>query len=135
MRRRRKHYASLKAPHSVTGTPALDGVQLAILNKRFEGVCRKMANTLFRTGRSGVLNTARDFSCCIVTANNQLLASAESLPIHVLSGPDLMAAAASARRLYARPSMWPTTRSKDGLASRRRSMFMASSSAPTAVPI
>ena len=77
MRRRRKHYASLKAPHSVTGTPALDGVQLAILNKRFEGVCRKMANTLFRTGRSGVLNTARDFSCCIVTANNQLLTSAE----------------------------------------------------------
>ena len=39
----------------------LDGVQMAILNKRLEGVCRKMANTLFRTGRSGVLNTARDF--------------------------------------------------------------------------
>ena len=72
---------------------ALDGVQMAILNKRLEGVCRKMANTLFRTGRSGVLNTARDFSCCIVTADNQLLAAAESLPIHVLSGPDLMAAA------------------------------------------
>ena len=72
---------------------ALDGVQLAILNKRFEGVCRKMANTLFRTGRSGVLNTARDFSCCIVTADNRLLATAESLPIHVLSGPDLMSAA------------------------------------------
>ncbi|MDP6474904.1 MAG: hydantoinase B/oxoprolinase family protein [Alphaproteobacteria bacterium] len=71
----------------------MDGVQLAILNKRLEGVCRKMANTLFRTGRSGVLNTARDFSCCIVTADNQLLAAAESLPIHVLSGPDLMAAA------------------------------------------
>ncbi|MEE8172261.1 MAG: hydantoinase B/oxoprolinase family protein [Alphaproteobacteria bacterium] len=71
----------------------LDGVQLAILNKRLEGVCRKMANTLFRTGRSGVLNTARDFSCCIVTADNHLLAAAESLPIHVLSGPDLMAAA------------------------------------------
>ncbi len=71
----------------------LDGVRLAILNKRFEAVCRKMANTLFRTGRSGVLNTARDFSCCIVTADCALLATAESLPIHVLSGPDLMAAA------------------------------------------
>ena len=77
----------------MTGVVALDGVQLVILNKRLEGVCRKMANTLFRTGRSGVLNTARDFSCCIVTADNQLLATAESLPIHVLSGPDLMAAA------------------------------------------
>lgn len=73
-------------------SPALDGAQLAILNNRFEGVARKMANTLLRAGRSGVLNRARDFSACIVTADNQLLAAAESLPIHVLSGPDLMAA-------------------------------------------
>lgn len=72
--------------------PPLDGAQLAILNNRFEGVARKMANTLLRAGRSGVLNRARDFSACIVTADNQLLAAAESLPIHVLSGPDLMAA-------------------------------------------
>ena len=36
---------------------------------------------------------ARDFSCCIVTAEDDLLAAAESLPIHVLSGPDLMAKA------------------------------------------
>lgn len=71
----------------------MDGVRLAILHKRFEAICRKMANTLFRTGRSGVLNTARDFSCCIVTADCALLSTAESLPIHVLSGPDLMAAA------------------------------------------
>lgn len=69
----------------------LDGAQLAILNNRFEGVARKMANTLLRAGRSGVLNRARDFSACIVTADCQLLAAAESLPIHVLSGPDLMA--------------------------------------------
>jgi len=73
--------------------PAIDGVRLALLNNRLEGIVRKMANTLLRTGRSGVLNTARDFSCCIVTADNELLAAAESLPIHVLSGPDLMAAA------------------------------------------
>ena len=77
-----------------TSTPPqlLDGAQLAILNNRFEGVARKMANTLLRAGRSGVLNRARDFSACIVTADHQLLAAAESLPIHVLSGPDLMAA-------------------------------------------
>jgi N-methylhydantoinase B len=69
----------------------LDGVRLAILSSRFEGICRKMANTLMRTGRSGVLNTARDFSCCIVTGDHELLATAESLPIHVLAGPDMMA--------------------------------------------
>ena len=48
----------------------LDGVQMAIINKRMEAICAKMANTLLRTGRSGVLNSARDFSCCIVTAEN-----------------------------------------------------------------
>jgi N-methylhydantoinase B len=69
----------------------LDGAMLAILNARFEGVARKMSNTLLRTGRSGVLNRARDFSCCIVTHASDLLTAAESLPIHVLSGPDIMA--------------------------------------------
>ena len=69
----------------------LDGAQLAVLASRFDGVCRKMGNTLLRTGRSGVLNRAKDFSCCIVTADCELLTAEESLPIHVLSGPDLMA--------------------------------------------
>ena len=68
----------------------IDGVTLAILNKRLEGITRKMSNTLLRTGRSGVLNAARDFSCCIVTARNELLVTNEALPIHVLSGPDMM---------------------------------------------
>ena len=68
----------------------LNGARLSILNSRFEGVCRKMANTLLRTGRSGVLNRARDFSCCIVDARSNLLSAADCLPIHVLSGPDLM---------------------------------------------
>jgi N-methylhydantoinase B/oxoprolinase/acetone carboxylase alpha subunit len=71
----------------------LDGVRLAILSKRFESVVRKMANTLLRTGRSGVLNSARDFSCCIVTADHELLTTAECYPIHVLRGADLMAEA------------------------------------------
>ncbi len=67
-----------------------DPVTLAILNKRFEAVTTKMANTLLRTGRSGVLNLARDFSTSIVTSDCELLAGAESLPIHHLSGADLM---------------------------------------------
>ena len=69
----------------------LDGAQLAILANRFEGVSSKMGNTLLRTGRSGVLNRAKDFSCCILTADCDLLAVAESLPTHVLSVPDIMA--------------------------------------------
>ena len=77
---------------SDTATPdgTLDGVRMAILNKRMEAICARMANTLLRTGRSGVLNSARDFSCCIVTADNRLLTVNESLPIHVLRGADMM---------------------------------------------
>ena len=56
---------------------------MAILINRFEGIARKMTNTLYRTGRSGVLNRARDFSCCIVTGACEFLATADSLPIHV----------------------------------------------------
>lgn len=69
----------------------MDGSTLALLNARMEGIARKMANTLHRTGRSGILTIARDFSCVILTAKHELLATAESLPIHVLRGPDIMA--------------------------------------------
>jgi len=71
--------------------PRMNGHKLALLNNRFDGVVRAMTNTLLRTARSAVLNTARDFSCCILTADHEMLAMAESLPIHVMSGPDLMA--------------------------------------------
>jgi N-methylhydantoinase B len=69
---------------------ARDVVALAVMTNRMEGVVRKMTNTLFRTARSSLLNTARDFSCCVVSAEHELLVMAESLPIHVMSGPDLM---------------------------------------------
>jgi N-methylhydantoinase B len=66
------------------------GVRTSILASRMESIARKMQNTLFRTARSGVLNTAHDFSCVILTPECELLASAESLPIHTLIGPDMM---------------------------------------------
>jgi N-methylhydantoinase B len=55
-----------------------------VLANRFDVIVREMTNTLFRTGRSAVLNMARDFSCCIVTADDQLLTAAEGLQAHVL---------------------------------------------------
>jgi N-methylhydantoinase B len=68
----------------------MSGVQLAVLTARFEGIARKMANTLHRTGRSGILTIARDFSCVILTARHELLTASDSLPIHVLRGPEVM---------------------------------------------
>lgn len=68
-----------------------DGARLAVLSHRFEAIVRRMSNTLARSGRSGVLNTARDFSCCILTADGDVLMIGQSPPIHVMGGPDLQA--------------------------------------------
>jgi N-methylhydantoinase B len=70
-----------------------DGAQLAVISHRFEAIVRRMSNTLARSGRSGVLNTARDFSCCILTAEGSVLMTGQSPPIHVMGGPDLQAQA------------------------------------------
>lgn len=71
-----------------TGRPPrgarLDPTLTAVLAHRFEAIVREMTNTLFRTGRSSILNMARDFSCAIVTAEEELLAAAEGLQVHVL---------------------------------------------------
>jgi len=63
-----------------------DPIVTAVLANRLDAIVREMTNTLFRTGRSAVLNTCRDFSCSIVTANDQLLSAGDALPIHVLGG-------------------------------------------------
>ena len=69
-----------------TAQPAerMDPTLLAVLAHRFEAIVREMTNTLFRTGRSSILNMARDFSCSIITAEDQLFAAAEGLQVHVL---------------------------------------------------
>lgn len=74
-------------------TNRFDGAQLAVISHRFQAIVRKMQNTLARSGRSGVLNTARDFSCCVLTADGDILMTGQSPPIHVMGGPDLQAKA------------------------------------------
>jgi N-methylhydantoinase B len=68
--------------------PGLDPVLMTVLANRLDGVVREMSNTLLRTARSTVIAMARDFSCAIVTGNNEVLASAEGLPVHMF-GADL----------------------------------------------
>ena len=65
-------------------------VELALYANRFENVVRTIANTLFRSSRSGIINTAHDFSCALISADDELIAAANSLPIHVLSGPEII---------------------------------------------
>lgn len=72
------------AAASVEADLKATSVLTAVLANRFDAIVREMTNTLFRAGRSSVLNTARDFSCCILTADDQLLSAAEGLQAHVL---------------------------------------------------
>lgn len=71
---------------------SFDPVRLAVLANRMDSIVREMENTLLRTGRSAVLNMARDFSCALITSDNRLLATAEGLPVHVI-GMERIAAA------------------------------------------
>ncbi len=63
---------------------SLDPVLLAVISNRLDTIVREMENTLLRSGRSAILNMARDFSCALVTGDNRLLATAEGLPVHVI---------------------------------------------------
>lgn len=54
----------------------------AVLANRLDGIVREMTNALLRSARSALINTGRDFSCAITTADDQLLAVAEGLPVH-----------------------------------------------------
>jgi len=65
-----------------------DPLLLAVLANRVDGIVREMTNTMLRTARSAVINSARDFSCAICTGDNQLFACAEGLPIHIF-GSDI----------------------------------------------
>lgn len=65
------------------GAADFDAYTTAIIANRMDGIVREMTHTLLRAARSAVISSARDFSCSIVTADNQLLAAAEGLPIHI----------------------------------------------------
>lgn len=76
-----------------------DPALTAVIANRLDAIVREMTTTLLRAGRSAVINVARDFSCSIVTAEDELLASGEGLPVHIF-GSHLQTA--EMRRLHPR---------------------------------
>lgn len=61
----------------------VDIFTMVILRRRFEAIVREMINALFKSGRSGVLNTAMDFSCSLTDSRFQSISLALGLPVHV----------------------------------------------------
>ena len=62
---------------------SIDPVQLAIMANRIDAILREMQGVVMRTARSAVIGQSRDFSCAVVTADNELLATAEGIPAHI----------------------------------------------------
>ncbi|MDD5493340.1 MAG: hydantoinase B/oxoprolinase family protein [Dehalococcoidia bacterium] len=62
----------------------IDPLLMVVLSKRLDAISREMANTLTRTGRSGNINTAKDFSCGITDAQARMVCVDEGLPIHIV---------------------------------------------------
>jgi N-methylhydantoinase B len=60
-------------------SPAL----MAVMANRFVAIVREMEDTMVRTARSANINMGRDFTCTILTADDELLAAAEGLVVHV----------------------------------------------------
>jgi N-methylhydantoinase B len=61
----------------------VDPYLMIVLPRMFETISREMTHTLIQSGRSGVLNTARDFSSAIITGDGRLFMIEEGLPVHL----------------------------------------------------
>jgi N-methylhydantoinase B len=61
----------------------IDNFLFIVLRRRLESIIREMANALFKSGRSGVLNTAMDFSCSLTDAKFQTISASIGLGAHL----------------------------------------------------
>ncbi len=60
-----------------------DPYDMTVLSKQFESITREMTRVLLKSARSGVINTARDFSSAITRYDSRQFMIDEGLPIHV----------------------------------------------------
>ena len=60
----------------------IDRVTLGVMANRMDGVAREMTNTMVRTARSTTM-AAKDFSCSIVSSENEMVSCPEGIPVHV----------------------------------------------------
>jgi N-methylhydantoinase B len=76
----------MEAPASIedarTEPVVIDMFTMVVLRRRFEAIIGDMVNALFKSGRSGVLNTAKDFTCSITDSKLQTVSAAVGLPVH-----------------------------------------------------
>src|SRR5215470_8738614 len=65
---------------SATGT--MDVPTMVVMANRLDSIVREMTSTILRTARSTTM-AGRDFSCCLVTSEHELISCPEGIPVHV----------------------------------------------------
>jgi len=61
---------------------AIDPITLGVLANRMDSITREMTNTMVRTARSTTM-AAKDFSCSIVSSEDEMVSAPEGIPVHV----------------------------------------------------
>ena len=79
---------SSSSPAQLTCRPLSRTGAIAVLAQRLDGIVKRMQHTLVRSSRSGVIVNGHDCSCCLLSGQAQLLSTAQTIPIHVMSGAD-----------------------------------------------
>jgi N-methylhydantoinase B len=75
--------SALSNSATASDAPVVDMFTMVVLRRRFEAIIGDMVNALFKSGRSGVLNTAKDFTCSVVDSKLQTVSAAVGgLPVH-----------------------------------------------------
>ena len=64
----------------------IDPITLGVMVNRLDGITREMTNTMVRTARSTTM-AAKDFSCSIVSSDQQMVSCPEGIPVHVYGSP------------------------------------------------
>lgn len=64
----------------------MDPVTLAVTQNRLDHITQQMGWVMLRTARSPIFSQSHDFSCFIATAEGEVIAQADGIPIHTGSG-------------------------------------------------
>jgi N-methylhydantoinase B len=76
-----------------TDTTAVDPVTLEVVRNACVAVAEEMNATLVRTGYSPNIKERRDCSCALFDADGEMIAQAETMPVHLGAMPFSVAAA------------------------------------------
>ncbi len=81
----------------------VDPITVSVMQHRLTAIVEEMGEAMLRTSYSQILNSSRDFSAALCTAEGDLVAQAEHIPVHVGAMPWAARSVAEVFAAQARP--------------------------------